>query len=94
MSKFVNNMAQGSVLKNLILFSLPFLASNLVQSLYNITDMIMVGHFAGPESMSGVNIGGQVTFILTHIVLGFCMGATVLNRAVYRLGKQRRLKVK
>jgi putative MATE family efflux protein len=78
MTKFENNMSQGSIFKKLILFALPFLASNLVQSLYSVADMIMVGHFAGPEAMSGVNIGGQITFIMTHIIFGFCMGATVL----------------
>ncbi|MCL2159040.1 MAG: MATE family efflux transporter [Oscillospiraceae bacterium] len=84
MNKFENNMSQGSVLKNLVLFSLPFLASNLIQSLYNVADMLIVGNFGGVDSasrvnsMSGVNIGGQVTFILTNIVIGFCMGATVL----------------
>jgi len=78
MNTFENNMSQGSVLKKLILFSLPFLASNLIQSLYNVADMLIVGNFCGPESMSGVNIGGQVTFILTNIVIGFSVGATVL----------------
>ncbi|MCL2815760.1 MAG: MATE family efflux transporter [Oscillospiraceae bacterium] len=78
MNKFENNMSEGNVLKKLILFSLPFLASNLIQSLYNVADMLIVGNFCGPESMSGVNIGGQVTFILTNIVVGFCVGATVL----------------
>ena len=72
------NLYEGSVLKKLVLFALPFLVSNIVQSLYNIADMLIVGNFCGPESMSGVNIGGQVTFILTHIVAGLCMGATVL----------------
>jgi len=77
-NSFENNMSQGSVLKKLILFSLPFLASNLIQSFYNVADMLIVGNFCGKEAMSGVNIGGQVTFILTNIVIGFCMGATVL----------------
>ena len=78
MSKFENNMSEGSIFKNLIFFAIPFLISNLVQSIYNVADMIMVGNFAGPESMSGVNIGGQITIILTNIVIGFCVGATVL----------------
>ena len=73
-----NNLAEGSVLKKLILFALPFLASTVVQSFYNVADMLIVGNFCGPESMSGVNIGGQVTFILTNIVIGLCIGATVL----------------
>ena len=73
-----NNLSEGGVLKKLVMFALPFLASNLVQSFYNVADMLIVGNFCGPESMSGVNIGGQVTFILTNIIIGLCVGATVL----------------
>lgn len=77
-NRIENNLSEGSVLKKLVLFALPFLASNIVQSFYNVADMLIVGNFCGPESMSGVNIGGQVTFILTTIVIGLCVGATVL----------------
>ena len=73
-----NNLSEGNVLKKLITFALPFLASNVVQSFYNVADMLIVGNFCGPESMSGVNIGGQVTFILTNVIIGLCVGATVL----------------
>ena len=73
-----NNLSEGSVLRKMILFALPFLVSNIVQSFYNVADMLIVGNFCGPESMSGVNIGGQVTFILTNIIIGLSMGATVL----------------
>lgn len=78
MNKFENDLAKGSVLKKLILFSLPFLASNIIQSLYNVADMLIVGKFSGTESMSGVNIGGQITFIVTNIVIGICAGGTVI----------------
>ena len=73
-----NNLSEGSVLKKLIVFSLPFLAANVVQSLYNVADMLIVGQFASAHSMSGVNIGGQITHVLTMIVVGLCVGATVL----------------
>ncbi|MDR2392563.1 MAG: MATE family efflux transporter [Treponema sp.] len=62
----------------LVRFALPFLATNLVQSFYNVADMLIVGNFSGTAGMSGVNIGGQVTMILTFLVIGLCMGATVL----------------
>jgi putative MATE family efflux protein len=78
MVKIENNLSRGKVLTKLVLFALPFLASNIVQSLYNVADMLIVGNFSGTESMSGVNIGGQITFILTNTVIGLCMGATVL----------------
>jgi len=78
MSKFEKNLSEGSVFKNLIVFAFPFFISSIIQSLYNIADMLIVGQFCGPASMTGVNIGGQVTFILTNIVVGFCVGASVL----------------
>ena len=77
-NRMENNLSEGGVLKKLLFFALPFLASNIVQSFYNVADMLIVGNFCGPESMSGVNIGGQVTFILTNIIVGLCVGATVL----------------
>ena len=73
-----NNLSFGSVPKKLIMFALPFLLSNIIQSLYNVADMLIVGNFSGAAAMSGVNIGGQVTFILTNIIIGLCMGATIL----------------
>ncbi|MDR3247881.1 MAG: MATE family efflux transporter [Treponema sp.] len=78
MARISTDLSQGNVLSKLIRFALPFLASNIIQSLYNVADMLIVGNFSGTESMSGVNIGGQVTFILTNTVIGLCMGGTVL----------------
>lgn len=78
MAKFEKNLSEGSVVKQLILFSLPVLLSNLIQSLYSTVDMLVVGQFAGAASMSGVNIGGQVSFLITNMVFGLSVGATVL----------------
>ena len=78
MAKIENDLSKGNVLTKLLLFALPFLASNLIQSLYGVADMLIVGQFCGTESMSGVNIGGQVTFVLTNTIIGLCMGGTVI----------------
>ena len=78
MSSFEKNLSEGNVAKQLVLFSLPFLASNIIQSLYSVADMLIVGRFSGTTSMSGVNLGSQVTLILTNIVVGLCAGGTVL----------------
>ena len=78
MAKFENNLAEGNVVKQLILFSLPVLISNIIQSLYSTVDMLIVGQFANEAAMSGVNIGGQVSFIITNMVFGLSVGATVL----------------
>jgi putative MATE family efflux protein len=73
-----NDLTQGKVFSKLVLFAIPFLISNMIQSLYNVADMLIVGQFSGTEGMAGVNIGGQVTFILTNTVIGLAMGGTVL----------------
>jgi len=78
MARIENDLSQGNVLTKLIFFGLPFLASNFIQSFYTVADMLIVGQFCGTESMSAVNIGGQVTFILTNTIIGLCMGGTVL----------------
>ena len=71
----------GSVPRRLITFAIPFLISNIIQSLYNVADMVIVGNMSGgvaTAAMSGVNIGRQVTFLLTNLTIGLCAGATVL----------------
>jgi putative MATE family efflux protein len=78
MAKIETDLTTGPVLRKLVVFALPFLASNLVQSLYSIADMLIVGNFTGAAAMSGVNIGGQVTFVFTNGVIGLSMGGTVL----------------
>lgn len=88
MSNFENNLSEGNVIKQLIMFSLPFLVSNIIQSLYSVADMLIVGQFSGTISMSGVNIGSQITMILTNIVVGLCTGGTILI-AQYLGGKRR-----
>ena len=49
MSSFEKNLSEGNVAKQLILFSLPFLASNIIQSLYSVADMLIVGRFSGTD---------------------------------------------
>ena len=78
MSKFGKDLSEGSVSKQLISFSVPFLISNLVQSLYSVADMLIVGNFSGTAAVSGVNIGSQITHVLTMLVLGFCTGGTIM----------------
>jgi len=92
MARIENDLSKGNVLSKLVLFALPFLISNFVQSLYNVADMLIVGRFAGTESMSAVNIGGQVTFILTNTIIGLSMGGTILIGQYMGAGNQLALK--
>ncbi len=77
------NLTQGSVFKNIILFSLPFLLSYLLQTLYGLADLFIIGQFDPTASTTAVSIGSQVMHMLTVMIVGLAMGATVLiGRAV------------
>ena len=78
MSESSHNLTEGSVLKQLSRFCLPFLLSNFLQAMYNVTDTLVVSWFAGPNTVSGVSIGGQITMICMHFAIGFTVGGTVL----------------
>ena len=78
LSKFQHDLTQGSVTKQLLLFSLPFLASNLLQALYSLADMLIVGRFCGPIGASAVGLGGQVTILVINLISGLAVGGTVL----------------
>ena len=77
MAKLEKDLTQGNVIRQLVMFALPFMLSNLIQSLYNVADMLIVGKFGGPVGISAVNIGGQVTFLMTNLVIGLSVGGTV-----------------
>lgn len=89
MAKFEKDLVSGSVSKNLVIFAMPFLLSNLIQTLYNVVDMIIVGQFCGTAAMSGVNIGSQATFVVTNAVFGLAVGATVLIGQYLGAGNRR-----
>lgn len=78
-----HDLTKGSVLKVLIRFALPFLFSSFMQAFYGAVDLMVVGRFSGVSAIAAVNIGSQITQIITCFVIGISMGVTVkLARAV------------
>lgn len=75
---FNKDLTQGSVGKQLIKFATPFLLSNLLQALYSVADMIIVGQFCGKTGITGVSIGSQINILVTGAAMGLSVGGTVL----------------
>ena len=78
MKKFYADLTEGSIIRNLIRFSWPFLLSTFLQALYNIVDMLIAGWYVGPVGISAINTGGFVTHIVTNLIIGFTVGGTIL----------------
>ena len=76
-------MITGSVMKNILVFSLPYLLSTFLQTLYGLADLFIIGWFDGVAGTTAVSIGSQVMHMLTVMIVGLAMGATVrIGRAV------------
>lgn len=69
------NLTHGSITGALIRFSLPMIAGNLLQQLYNITDTLIVGRFLGPNALAAVGSSYTLMTFITSILLGLCMGS-------------------
>ena len=82
-SPLKQNMITGSVMKNILVFSLPYLLSTFLQTLYGLADLFIIGWFDGVTGTTAVSIGSQVMHMLTVMIVGLAMGATVrIGRAV------------
>ncbi len=71
------DLTRGSVLKNVGRFSLPYLLSYFLQTLYGMADLFIIGQYAGLEATTAVSVGSQVMHMLTVMIVGLAMGTTV-----------------
>lgn len=71
------NLTNGSILGNIVSFSLPYLLSYFLQTLYGLADLFVVGQYCEVSSTTAVSVGSQVMHMLTVIVIGLAMGTTV-----------------
>lgn len=70
-------------MKSILFFSLPYLLSYFLQTLYGMADLFIIGQFEGVVSTTAVSIGSQVMYMITVMIVGLAMGATVtIGRAV------------
>ena len=76
--KLSKDFTSGSIAKQLLLFALPFMASNALQVLYSTIDMIIVGEFVGTAGLSAVSQSSQIINFATMVCLGFSNAGQVL----------------
>ena len=84
------NLTSGSVLKNIAFFSLPYLLSYFLQTLYGLADLFIIGQFENAAATTAVAIGSQVMHMLTVMIVGLAMGATVSIAQAVGAGDKRR----
>lgn len=72
------NMTEGPLLGNMIRFTLPVMASGILQLLFNAADVMVVGKFAGDAAMAGVGCCGSLINLIVNLFIGLSVGAGVV----------------
>ena len=72
------NLTTGNVPIKLIVFALPLLAANLLQSFYSLVDMVVVGRIVGENGLAAISNASMISFIINSVCIGITMGGTVL----------------
>ena len=72
------NLLSGSVPKKLAAFAFPLLLANILQSFYNVVDMLVVGQIVGDTGLAAINNASKLCYIINSICIGMTMGGAVL----------------
>lgn len=75
---YTMDLTEGSIVKKLISFSLPLMASSMLQLMFNAVDVMVVGKFAGDNSLAAVGSNGPITGLMTNLFVGLSVGTNVL----------------
>ena len=84
------DLTTGSVLGNILFFSLPYLLSYFLQTLYGMADLFIIGQFEGVAATTAVSVGSQAMHMITVMIVGLAMGTTVNIGQAVGAGDQKR----
>lgn len=85
-------MTEGSVTGNIVRFTLPLLAGNLLQQTYNVADTLIVGKYLGDTSLAAVGATGSITYLFYALCIGLSIGAGVLISQHFGAGRLERVR--
>lgn len=85
------DMCNGPVFTKIVAFAVPLILSGILQLLFNAADIIVVGRFAGSESLAAVGSTSSLINLLVNVFIGLSIGANVLVAQYYGAQKRRDL---
>ena len=85
------DMTKGPVFKELIIFSVPLILSGVLQLLFNAADVIVVGRFAGDNSLAAVGSTSSFINLMLNLFIGLSIGSSVVSANYFGAGKIREL---
>ena len=81
--RFEIDMCSGSIMKKMLMFAIPLVCSSVLQLLFNAADIVVVGRFAGDNSLAAVGSNSALINLLTNLFIGLSVGVNVLTGLCY-----------
>lgn len=90
-STIIHDFTKGPLLRQLVMFALPFMASNAMQLLYSVVDMAVVGHYVGKQGLAAVALSSKLFMFMTMVCTGLSQGGQVYLSQLIGSGERHRL---
>ena len=78
MTRKATDFTQGSIVREIVLFSVPLILGELLQTLYNSVDALVVGNFVSQHALAAVTVCGTVTDMIVNFFNGMSVGSNVV----------------
>ncbi|MBQ6450326.1 MAG: MATE family efflux transporter [Solobacterium sp.] len=84
----IRDLTKGKIAPVLLTLAYPVMLSNLLQTVYSMADMVIVGQFEGSAGLSAVSIGGDLIHLFTFIGMGFATAGQIMVSQYIGAGKR------
>ena len=91
MKKYEIDMVNGPIQRKMLLFAFPLMVSSVLQLLFNAADIIVVGRWAGDNSLAAVGSTASLINLMVNLFVGLSVGANVLAAKFFGAKKDREL---
>ena len=81
------DMCSGSIPKKMLLFALPVMCSSMLQLLFNAADVVVVGRWAGENSLAAVGSNAMLISLITSLFIGLSVGVSVAGGVAHNAGQ-------
>lgn len=82
------DFCSGPLLSKILIFSLPIMAMNILELLFNTADMVVVGRFSGSDALAAVGATGSIINLIVNLFMGLSVGTSVVVARDYGAGKE------
>lgn len=76
--KYEIDMCTGSLPQKILLFSLPLMATGMLQLLFNAADIIVVGRYVGSHALAAVGSNGSIINLIVNLFMGISIGGSAV----------------